>query len=280
MSFHSGRNAAATFATVNISIVSFDEVGLLSDSNTACSFLAAVGAALQRMLAAVEKVLRALRAAKSESEITAVLEDTALRFGFCSAYLVEYPAQPGQKERVLDSNPGRLAWWPTYFRSEHRALARNMLRDLGEEPVLHADISRFVPGTEPLRDMLAEQDLIDVVYVTMDYEGASAGVAGFCGRPPLNRVQEASLQLLAYAIFSQLRMTRGQEKPLAEVSLTPREKEVIALSADGLTSNEIATRLGMSARTTNQHIDNVADKLGTRNRAHTVAEVIRHNLLN
>lgn len=43
--------------------------------------------------------------------------------------------------------------------------------------------------------------------------------------------------------------------------LTPREKEVIALSADGLTSVEIAERLGMSARTVNQHVDNVARRV-------------------
>ena len=42
---------------------------------------------------------------------------------------------------------------------------------------------------------------------------------------------------------------------------------------------EIAERLGMSARTVNQHVDNVADKLGTKNRTHTIAEVIRHGLL-
>jgi DNA-binding CsgD family transcriptional regulator len=35
----------------------------------------------------------------------------------------------------------------------------------------------------------------------------------------------------------------------------------------------------MSARTVNQHVDNVADKLGTRNRAHTVAEIVRRGLL-
>jgi DNA-binding CsgD family transcriptional regulator len=35
----------------------------------------------------------------------------------------------------------------------------------------------------------------------------------------------------------------------------------------------------MSARTANQHVDNVADKLGTRNRAHTVAEILRRGLI-
>ena len=52
----------------------------------------------------------------------------------------------------------------------------------------------------------------------------------------------------------------------------------MTLCAEGLTSDEIAMRLEMSARTVNQHTDNVASKLGTKNRTHTVAEVIRRGL--
>ena len=59
--------------------------------------------------------------------------------------------------------------------------------------------------------------------------------------------------------------------------------EIYTALPDGETKDrlwsEIAERLGMSARTVNQHVDNVADKLGTKNRTHTIAEVIRHGLL-
>lgn len=51
------------------------------------------------------------------------------------------------------------------------------------------------------------------------------------------------------------------------------------LSAEGMTSELVAMRLDMSPRTVNQHIDNVAGKLKTRNRVHTVAEAIRRGLL-
>ena len=53
---------------------------------------------------------------------------------------------------------------------------------------------------------------------------------------------------------------KGNITLYSDEALTPREKEVIALSAEGLTSVEIAERLGMAARTVNQHVDNVADK--------------------
>jgi DNA-binding CsgD family transcriptional regulator len=51
------------------------------------------------------------------------------------------------------------------------------------------------------------------------------------------------------------------------------------LSAIGLTSAQIADKLGLSPRTVNQHVDNVADKLGTRNRTHTIAELVRNDML-
>ena len=50
-------------------------------------------------------------------------------------------------------------------------------------------------------------------------------------------------------------------------TLTPREREVIQLSAEGLTSIEIAERLEISSRNGNQQVDKVADQLRRRNRA-------------
>lgn len=53
----------------------------------------------------------------------------------------------------------------------------------------------------------------------------------------------------------------------------------VGLSATGRTSAEIARELGLSPRTVNQHVENVAEKLGTKNRTHTIAELMRHHLL-
>lgn len=50
-------------------------------------------------------------------------------------------------------------------------------------------------------------------------------------------------------------------------------------SSFGYTSPEIAQILGLAERTVNQHIENVAYKFGTKNRLHTVANLLRLNLL-
>ncbi|WP_169053887.1 LuxR family transcriptional regulator [Agromyces sp. H66] len=63
----------------------------------------------------------------------------------------------------------------------------------------------------------------------------------------------------------------GARTPLLQFSdgaepLTPREREIASLAAQGLSSNEIATRLFLSPRTVNNHLQSTYAKLGIRGR--------------
>lgn len=63
----------------------------------------------------------------------------------------------------------------------------------------------------------------------------------------------------------------GARTPLLRFSdgaepLTPREREIASLAAQGLSSNEIATRLFLSPRTVNNHLQSTYTKLGIRGR--------------
>lgn len=55
-------------------------------------------------------------------------------------------------------------------------------------------------------------------------------------------------------------------------SLTNREREVFQLTAEGMTSREVAGRLSISPRTVEKHRDNLMTKLGVHNQA----ELIRY----
>ncbi|RPI24614.1 MAG: DNA-binding response regulator [Acidobacteria bacterium] len=75
-------------------------------------------------------------------------------------------------------------------------------------------------------------------------------------------------------VSSSLAETPG-ERPVARVSaspLTPREAEIVALIADGLTSKEIAEKLVISVKTVETHRANVMEKLGVKN----VPELVRY----
>lgn len=52
--------------------------------------------------------------------------------------------------------------------------------------------------------------------------------------------------------------------------LTRREAEILHLVAHGLTDEQIATRLTISTRTVNWHVQNIFCALGASNRAHAV----------
>ena len=49
-------------------------------------------------------------------------------------------------------------------------------------------------------------------------------------------------------------------------TLTPREREILALVASGRTSQAIADELGIALPTVKRHLANVYEKLGTANR--------------
>lgn len=231
------------------------------------------------MLAIVESYLQQLAAARTDTDVTKILGAAAKGFGFRSAYLIEYAGKLSAAQRVIDTEPARRTWWSEYFASDLRPTPRDVAEVLSGGPLLRMNASRFGAGATKLRQACEAKDVVDVTAVPISYDGELVGVVGFCGSPALDRQQDTALALLAYSAFAHQRSAQYGHAGDATVNLTPREREVMRLSADGLTSAEIAEKLGMSARTANQHIDNVADKLGTRNRAHTVAEIVRRGLL-
>jgi DNA-binding NarL/FixJ family response regulator len=60
--------------------------------------------------------------------------------------------------------------------------------------------------------------------------------------------------------------------------LTPREAEVLALIAEGLTNAEIADRLVVSAATVKTHVNHIFAKTGARDRAAAVVYAYGHGL--
>jgi DNA-binding NarL/FixJ family response regulator len=61
--------------------------------------------------------------------------------------------------------------------------------------------------------------------------------------------------------------------------LSNREREILALLADGLVNKQIAARLGISANTVKTHLELLFDKLGVATRAEAVATGVKRGLL-
>src|SRR5690606_17173638 len=66
------------------------------------------------------------------------------------------------------------------------------------------------------------------------------------------------------------------DHPDGPPELTPREREVVALLAEGLTNAQLAERLYISPRTAAVHVSNVLAKLGMGSRTEVAAWAIRN----
>jgi DNA-binding CsgD family transcriptional regulator len=235
------------------------------------------------MLRIIETFIGPIRRIGSESDARTVLSQIAGAFGFRSAFLIEYAPEFTAARHLIDTDPGRSAGWAELFRRAGFAPGiRGIETMLATDTIVRLGPERFEPD-HPYKAFALGNDLGQTVAVPISQGDSIAGLVSYSGWPQLSRQDETALQLLSYTLFAELRAREDRLPPSVEPTLpplTPREKEVMRLSAIGLTSVEIAGRLGMSPRTVNQHVDNVAGKLGTKNRTHTIAELMRHEMLN
>ncbi len=67
--------------------------------------------------------------------------------------------------------------------------------------------------------------------------------------------------------------------PSLPAGLTEREVEVLRLVAGGLSNNEIAAELYLSAKTVSRHLSNIFTKIGVTSRASATAFAFEHELV-
>jgi two-component system nitrate/nitrite response regulator NarL len=138
------------------------------------------------------------------------------------------------------------------------------------------------------RDGLATRVLIVSGYDDDElvYAALEAGASGYMPKDaPRDEVARAVLAVahgemaiaprLAGGLASQIRLRRERTGPL----LTDREREVLALLADGRSAPEIGRTLFLATSTVKSHLAHLYEKLGVSDRAAAVAEAMRRGLI-
>jgi len=101
---------------------------------------------------------------------------------------------------------------------------------------------------------------------------SSAAVTGT--RADTLRGQLGTIALLAGIVHEAMAAHGATAGRRAAHELTPREHECLSLAARGLTSHDIAQKLGITERTANFHIGNVLAKFGALNRGEAIARAV------
>jgi DNA-binding NarL/FixJ family response regulator len=94
-----------------------------------------------------------------------------------------------------------------------------------------------------------------------------------------HRAHEAFLNLGAAGEEGRTRRLRADRQPSGFLQLSPREREVLGLVAQGKTNAEIADTLVLSEHTVHRHVANILAKLRTSSRAAAAAMATEQNLI-
>jgi NarL family two-component system response regulator LiaR len=78
---------------------------------------------------------------------------------------------------------------------------------------------------------------------------------------------------------AQVLVQAAQQPPPLGQDLTPREREVLALLAEGQTNRQIAHQLSLSPGTVRIYVSEILSKLGAGNRTEAAALALQHNLV-
>ena len=150
----------------------------------------------------------------------------------------------------------------------------------------------LLDGLGVLRAISRAESETKVIFATayweseLVYTAVAAGAAGFLSKDSggpqicetISRVDRGET-VLGPDVQASLASEIRRRAPDDGAALTPREREVLGLTAEGLAAPEIADRLHLGATTVKTHLQRAYEKLEVSDRAAAVAEAMRRGLL-
>lgn len=169
-----------------------------------------------------------------------------------------------------------------------KANPRVVLLDIGLQDTNCLDVAETVRREMPNAQVIV-MDLLPVDEEISQF--VNVGVAGFILKDAtfedfvgtIRSVADGERVLpprMTGTLFSQIArvaVERGREAALEAVHMTPREREVIALIADGKSNKEIADSLQVATHTVKSHVRNVMEKLALHTRLQIAAYAHQKN---
>lgn len=93
------------------------------------------------------------------------------------------------------------------------------------------------------------------------------------------RLGEIVLLAMSFHDFFMAHLVNHEPSLMVRMLLSPRESQCLEMAANGMTSVDIAVKLGIKPRTANFHFGKIVDKLGVLNRKEAIAMGIARGLV-
>jgi DNA-binding NarL/FixJ family response regulator len=136
-------------------------------------------------------------------------------------------------------------------------------------------------GIALTRELLQRRPDLGVILYTGDsdaellYEGLDSGARGYALKAgSMDELQSAIERVAGGGSYVDPRLDRILLSPRATArvpQLSPREREIMHLMAEGRTAEAIGDEISVSVETVRTHVRNVIRKLQARNRVHAIA---------
>lgn len=136
-------------------------------------------------------------------------------------------------------------------------------------------------GIELVKKLVVARPDLGVMLYTGDAdaellsEGLDSGARGYALKAGSTQELRDAIDLIAAGgSYVDPRLDRVLLSPRATEripQLSPREREIMALMAEGMTGEAVAVRLGLSVETVRTHVRNAVRKLRARNRVNAIA---------
>jgi DNA-binding NarL/FixJ family response regulator len=195
---------------------------------------------------------------------------------------------------LLETHPGWKVCGEAATGAEAVRQAKKLRPDVAVVDITMPDLNGF----EATRQIRAAVPQTEVLVLTVHEseqalrEVLDAGALGYVSKSDLDlNLSTAIESILRHKPFLSSRVSemmlerylKGDvpPKPAATGSapLTPRQREIVRLLAEGKTNKEVALALGISVKTAETHRNNIMRKLQLRSFSHLVRYAVRHNLV-
>jgi DNA-binding NarL/FixJ family response regulator len=194
---------------------------------------------------------------------------------------------------LLESHPG----WEICGEAKDGREAVDLSRELKPDLVLLDIGMPNLNGLDAARQIIANRPLTRVLVLTIHdsdqvvRDVLAAGARGFllksdAGRDLLTAVDAMqrhrtffTSQVAEIVLDGYLNTRRVAPTPLQRNRLTPREREVVQLLAEGKTSKEVAVALDLSVKTAETHRTNIMRKLDLHSVADLTLYAVRNGII-